>query len=123
MTSWRTRTVGVLGVTWGTILFVGGSRLFALTAGRAPTSVEESALIVLGLRHVAGGALQIGVPLRGHRVLLAVDLTHAASMIALATQSPRHRRAAVVSGGSAVGYAMLALLAGQRDHDELGVRR
>jgi hypothetical protein len=63
---------------------------------------------VLGARLVAQHAAVLAAPTpRVVRVGSVVDLLHAASMVPL-VRSPRHRRAAVISGAVAAGYAVLA---------------
>lgn len=115
MTRWRTRTVGALDLVWGAILLARRSRVFVLVAGREPTEVEQVAMSVLGGRHLAEAAMRLGLPTRARRLLVGVDLTHAASMVALAARSPQHRRPAGLSALSSTGFAVLAVLAGRRD--------
>ncbi len=66
----------------------------------------------LGARHLVQSAVT-GVDPSGTvlRWGAGVDVLHAASMVALAAVSPRHRRPALVSAASATGFAVAGLLA------------
>jgi hypothetical protein len=61
---------------------------------------------VLGARHVAQATLLAAHPTRGADLVSSgVDLLHAATMVVLATRSPRFRRAAGTSACLAVALA------------------
>jgi hypothetical protein len=65
---------------------------------------------VLGARLVVQHAVVLAAPESSVvRVASAVDLVHAASMLPLLAL-PRYRRAALISGGFAAAYAVLARL-------------
>jgi hypothetical protein len=73
--------------------------------GRVPPSWVGR---LLGLRLLAQGAAEIMHPDRGLlRVGVAVDLTHAATMLAAGRIWPRYRRAALISAGCAAASAGL----------------
>jgi hypothetical protein len=65
---------------------------------------------VLGARLVAQAGLDLILGPSTRRLDVAVDLTHAASMLPLAVLSPRHRRTALFSAAVATTTAILSLL-------------
>lgn len=69
---------------------------------------------VLGIRTLAQGLVDSIRPSRRLlRVGVAVDLTHAASMLAAARVWPAYRRAALTSAGSAAASAIVGVLSVQ----------
>ena len=108
------RPVGLAGLAWGAVLLTGGPALFRSVQGRAPSSREQDAVVVLGLRHAAQGLAQIVVPYHLVRLYVAVDALHAASMVVIAGAAPVRRRAALVSAAVAVLSGTTCLLAGHR---------
>jgi hypothetical protein len=62
---------------------------------------------VLGCRHLAQGALQALAPARLQRLWVAVDVTHAVSMVVLAALDPGRRQPAIVSAAVAAASAGL----------------
>jgi len=66
---------------------------------------------ILGVRTLAQGTAEYLRPSRDVLILgVAVDLAHAASMVAAATVWPHYRRAALISAGSAATSAALGAL-------------
>jgi hypothetical protein len=75
-----------------------------------PTSAERVVVRILGARYLAQSAG--GIVVRRPwvpRVDAAIDLTHAATMLALAAADRRHRRPALLSAGVATGFAVADL--------------
>ena len=67
---------------------------------------ERVTVRILGARYIAqsGAGLGLGRPwVRDADA--AIDLIHAATMLALAVVAPRHRRLAVLSAAAALGFA------------------
>ncbi len=62
---------------------------------------------ILGARLVVQGAADLALGPRTRTVDVAVDLTHAASMVAAAARWPAHRRAALASASLATLGAVL----------------
>jgi hypothetical protein len=78
---------------------------------------------VLGIRTLAQGLVEITRPNRRLlRVGVAVDLTHAASMLAAARVWPAYRRAALISAGSAAVSAIVGGLNVQAPNDRTDSR-
>jgi hypothetical protein len=101
------RVVGAAGLAWGAVLLARGDQVWRAVEGRAPDEVEQLATQVLGVRHQVQGLAQLVAPRASGGVVVAVDVLHASSMAALAVVSPRHRRAALVTGGVALASAAL----------------
>lgn len=75
-----------------------------------PTNAECVVVRILGARYLAQSAA--GVVVRRPclpRVDAAIDLTHAATMLALAAAGRRHRRPALLSAAVAAGFAVADL--------------
>lgn len=99
-------------LSWGS-LEVASPELVArmLRLGRPLDRSERIGLRVLGSRQVAQGiASQVRPSPETTRLGFRIDALHAASMLALAVVSKRHRRLALVSGGIAAGLAGAAWL-------------
>ncbi len=96
------RVNGGLGIVWGTALLAGGPRIWLLLTGAQPDQVDQVAVRVLGIRHLGQGAVQLLVPRRFHRIMIAADVLHAASMTALAVRDRGRRTPAVVTTGVAL---------------------
>lgn len=105
------RAVGVAGAVWGAALLSRGPQLFRTLEGRAPTTGEQDAITLLGVRHAAQGLLQVVAPHHLARLYAAVDGLHAASMLAVALARPVRRRAALVSGAAAALAGVLSATA------------
>jgi hypothetical protein len=82
--------------------------------GRPPTEVDEVAIRVLGVRHVAQGLFQAVLPLRLDPLFVAVDLVHAATMVPLVLGDDRRRRPAIVTASAALATAGLTVAARRR---------
>jgi hypothetical protein len=79
---------------------------------------------VLGIRTLAQGLVEITRPSRRLlRVGVAVDLTHAASMLAVARVWPAYRRAALTSAGSTAASAIVGVLIVRHPNDRTDSRR
>ncbi|SET24983.1 hypothetical protein [Geodermatophilus poikilotrophus] len=102
-----TRLLAGAGAAWGLALLVRSDRVVGALCPELPRS-RRWAVKLLGARLVVQHAVVLAVPeARTVRIGSAVDLLHAASMVPL-THSAPHRRAAVISGAVAAGYAVLA---------------
>jgi hypothetical protein len=101
------RVAGAGGIAWGVVLLARGDEVWQVLEGRAPGDVERLATQVLGVRHQVQGLAQLVAPRASGGVVVAVDVLHASSMAALAVVSPRHRRAALFTGGVALASAAL----------------
>lgn len=99
------RLAGFANGAWGAML-VGDPRRFA---GDAPIAVFAARL--LGARYLVQGAVLSTSAQPPIRIVRALDLLHALSMLAL-LGSPRHRRPALLSATVALG--LTALLAVRR---------
>lgn len=106
-----TRVAGAAAFLWGGALLVRGRELWRAVDGRPPAQVDELAMVVLGLRHLAQGSVQLVAPDRFQRVFVGVDVLHALSMAALAVVDEPRRRPALVTGGAAAVTALLAVVA------------
>jgi hypothetical protein len=93
-------------LVWGGLLLVApGIALEAIT-GRPATRSQERLLRVLGARHLLQGGVDLVRPTRGLlRAGVAVDLLHAATCAGAVALSPEWRRAALIDGTGAVGFA------------------
>lgn len=112
MTSHRpTRLVGVASAAWGIALLAWGDTLYASVSGHRGSSIDVTAVRILGLRYAAQSILQLVRPGHGVKLLSAIDFTHGASMAALAARSTAHRRAATVSMVAAAAIGAAGLLA------------
>lgn len=101
------RISGVLGAGWGALLLTNGPRVWGALTGAAPSELDQLLTRVLGARHVAQGLLQAAAPVTGQRLLLAVDLTHAGTMVALAVADRSRRRPALLSAAVALASAVV----------------
>lgn len=108
------RASGVAAAVWGAALLVVGGGLWTVVAGRPPGEVDELAVRVLGVRHLAQGVAQASAPGLDQRLFAGVDVLHAASMVWLAVVDERRRRPALVSAAAAAGAAALTLSAQRR---------
>lgn len=105
------RPVGLAGVVWGGLLLARGAELFTQVQGRRPSSGERTAIILLGIRHLGQGVVQVLAPHHLGTVYAGIDLLHAASMIAIAAKEPTLRRAALTSGTVAGASGLVSVLA------------
>jgi hypothetical protein len=102
-----TRLLSGAGAVWGLTLLAAPERVVDALCPELPRS-RRWAVPLLGARLVVQHGAVLAVPgARTVRVGSVVDLLHAASMVPLARSVP-YRRAAVVSGAVAAGYAVLA---------------
>jgi hypothetical protein len=100
-----TRALGLIGIAWGAGLLASGPDIWRAVSGSGPTSSDRVALTALGGRHIVAGVTQVVAPTRFGRLLIAVDLLHAASMVGLAAVDPSRRRPALVSAALALAGA------------------
>jgi hypothetical protein len=105
---WSRRVRGA----WGTLLLAFPRALLALGGGdRSPPVVI--AVRVLGARHLTESLLMAARhEERPPNWMIEVDAVHAASMLVLAARSPRLRRDALASAGTAV--LLIGLSFGER---------
>ncbi len=88
-----------------------------LTAVGAPDRQEARVRLlcrVLGARLLAQGAADLALGARTRTLDVAVDATHAATMVAAAARWPGHRRSALASGAFATATAALDAVAAAR---------
>lgn len=110
------RAVGATSAAWGALLLAAGSEVWLAVDARRPGEFERRATSVLGVRHLLQGLAQVGAPGPTVVPVVAVDLTHAASMAWLARRDPHYRRPALVSGGVALVSALVTATAGWASH-------
>jgi hypothetical protein len=102
-----TRLLSGAGAVWGLTLLAAPGRVVDALCPELPRS-RRWGVPLLGARLVVQHGAVLAVPAaRTVRIGSVVDLLHAASMVPLARSAP-YRRAAVVSGAVAAGYAVLA---------------
>ena len=102
-----TRLLAGTGAAWGLVLLARPDQVVGLLCPELPRS-RRWAVRLLGARLLVQHAAVLAVPEPPVvRAGSAVDLVHAASMVPLARSVP-YRRAAVISGAVAAGYAVLA---------------
>jgi hypothetical protein len=99
---------------WGATILLAGADIWYIVDGRRPTRDDDAAVRFLGARHLVEGLAQTAIPSRFQRFYLAVDVTHAVSMLYLAIVDERRRRPAILSGAAALGAAALTLAARRR---------
>lgn len=91
-------------MTLGALLLGGARQVLRLT--RTPPSGPALTLTrVLGARYTAQGILDLAVP-HDRRLDAAVEVLHAASMLALARPGRAHARLALISAGVAAALAV-----------------
>ncbi len=104
-------------IGWGLALVTAPAPLVAglgLSNGSDPSSEATAVCRVLGVRHVAQGALGVVLPRKGVVAAgVVVDALHSASMFGWAASAPDRRRA-WVDGSSAAAWAVLGVLAVRR---------
>jgi hypothetical protein len=98
---------GAVGVAWGAVLLAAGPRVWVGLTGDRPTEVDRFGLWALGARSLGQGVFQLVAPTTGRRLILAVELLHATSMLALAAGDRPRRRPALVSASVALTNAAL----------------
>ncbi len=99
---------------WGMALVVFPDRVGS-ALGVPITGELRTAARVLGGRDVAQAAVTMTHPTAATvRLGVAVDLLHAASVLAEAVRSPQRRRASLTSGSVALGFAAAGVWAGGR---------
>lgn len=99
---------------WGAALATRPTETVRAVCGDGP--VPPPALVrVLGGRQVLQSLLLLAAPSRPLvRAAVAVDVVHAASMVAAALIWPRYRRPALTSAGVATASAVVTATAGRR---------
>jgi hypothetical protein len=93
--------------SWGGLLVIASGRVFSTVTGRPATPGERWVLRVLGLRHLAQATVSAARPtpaVLGFGV--AADLLHAATCAGAIGFLPRWRRAGLVDGVAATGFAL-----------------
>lgn len=104
---------------YGTVLLCAPARAAALAGGAPPDRRVRTVARVLGIRHLAQASVTAWCPCPAVLLLGAgTDVTHAASMLAIAAR-PRRRRAALTDAGAAAVFALAGLFvarAGRRMH-------
>lgn len=99
---------------WGITELVGPDALVRLGAGRDADVCERKAVRVLGARDVLQAQFTTRRGEGAHRAGACVDVLHAASMVAIAARSPRHKRLALTSAAIAFGFALAERAAARR---------
>jgi hypothetical protein len=95
---------------WGGVLLLDPGLPLRLGGGEDSRGVREATRI-LGARHVIEAVvLSRDNNARARRWITGIDAVHALSMLGLAALSPRLRRDALLSAGSATALAALSLL-------------
>jgi hypothetical protein len=91
---------------WGGLLVGAPDLVLATLTGRPATRSQARVLRVLGTRHLVQAGIELARPTRGViRSGAAVDLLHAATCAGAVAFLPAWRRAALVDGTGAVGFA------------------
>ncbi len=103
------RGAGLLGTAWGVVLLTRGRKVWAAVEDSLPGPVDEVAISLLGVRHLLQGAAQLSAPARFQRTFVAVDVIHAATMLALAAADRGRRRPALLSAGVAAASAVVTV--------------
>ena len=117
-----TRLLSGAGAVWGLTLLAAPGRVVDALCPELPRS-RRWAVPLLGARLVLQHGAVLAVPAaRTVRISSGVDLLHAASMVPLARSAP-YRRAAVISGAVAAGYAVLAPAVAPRPEHRQGPGR
>lgn len=92
----------------GSLCLAAPSRVLAAAGGQEPASSGMARIVrVLGTRWVLQAGLDVLVGQRARRLDVAIELSHAGSMVPAAAVWPAHRRAALSSAAVAVGVALL----------------
>jgi hypothetical protein len=105
--SLRTDPSGAAGLVWGAVLLTAGPRIWRGLTGHRPTEADRLGLWALGARSLGQGVFQLVAPTTGRRLIIAVELLHATSMLALAVGDRPRRRPALVSASVALTNAAL----------------
>lgn len=117
------RAISWLLLGWGTALLVAPEQAAEMVLGGAaapPTPV----LRVLGARSAVQQAVLLLHPSRGlGRLGAGVDVLHALSMVGAAVVWPSYRRAALTSGGVALGSAVVSFGTAAHDRNDLWADR
>jgi hypothetical protein len=101
----RPRTVDLARLGLGVAALVAPDGLLSVSTAR-PSGAERATVRVLGARYLLQAAGGMAVRRRWvHDVDAAVDLLHAATMVALAAVSAEHRRLALLSALTATAFA------------------
>lgn len=99
--------------TWGLLLLAVPGRLIGMIPGAGSAGGTLAVARVLGVRHLAqASAAAAGSQLAGRA--WGVDAVHAASMLALASAAPAHRRLAAADAVIAAAFALAARAAASR---------
>jgi hypothetical protein len=106
------RLLAIARGAWGAALLIAPDRFLARNEGQSSGS-ERAVARVLGARQLAEAGILVCAPERRPPIwAIAVDLIHAASMLAVGAASPTLRRDALRS--AAIATALSALSASQR---------
>jgi hypothetical protein len=102
------RAISWLLLGWGVALFAAPARMAEAMLGGAPVP-PTPVMRALGARSAVQQAVLLLHPSRGlGRLGAGVDVVHALSMVAAAVLWPDYRRAALTSGGVAIGSAVVS---------------
>jgi hypothetical protein len=105
------RVLAAVRATWGGLLAGAPDLVLTTITGRPATPSQTRLLRVLGTRHLLQAGIELARPTRGViRSGAAVDLLHAATCAGAVAFSREWRRAALVDGVGAVGFAAGGLL-------------
>jgi hypothetical protein len=100
------RATATVRLVWGGLLVGVPHLVLGVLTGRPATTSQARVLRVLGSRHLLQGGIELARPTRNIiRAGAAVDLLHAATCAGAVAFLPAWRRAALVDGTGAVGFA------------------
>lgn len=99
---------------WGILELVAPDALVEAAADRHADEEERTAVRVLGVRDVVQAQMTTRRGRAAHGMACAVDVLHAASMVALAVYDERRRRLAGVSAVIASAFALAEYVAARR---------
>jgi hypothetical protein len=100
------RLLATARMAWGGLLVGAPDLVLATLTGRPATRSQARVLRVLGTRHLLQAGVELARPTRGViRAGAAVDLLHAATCAGAVAFLPAWRRAALVDGAGAAGFA------------------
>ncbi|MGH8962176.1 MAG: hypothetical protein ACRDWT_13475 [Jatrophihabitantaceae bacterium] len=109
------RALGALSAATGLVILAEPEAVLHAVSSQRPDPFDTFVARVLGARSAVQGAALLALPRR--RLVYAaamVDLTHAASMVALAALRPEHRRAALCSAALASFTGSLGVATARR---------
>lgn len=92
---------------WGVVLIAAPRRVLAASGSSPDSRAARAVLRVLGARHLAQAAVELGVPVPAVAALSAgVDTLHALSGLGLAAVDGRWRRGALTDAAIATAFAV-----------------